>query len=65
MFCGSKKSLASGAPIAQALFADSPAFGLLMLPLLMYHQLQLVVCGILARRYAQRDARRHALPMDG
>ena len=60
VFCGSKKSLASGAPIAQVLFGDSPSLGLLMLPLLVYHQLQLVVCGILARRYAQRHARHEA-----
>jgi sodium/bile acid cotransporter 7 len=52
VFCGSKKSLASGAPIAQVLFAGSSALGLLMLPLLIYHQLQLVVCAFLARRYA-------------
>ncbi len=61
VFCGSKKSLASGAPIAQVLFGGGASLGLLMLPLLVYHQLQLVVCGILARRYAQRHARQQAL----
>jgi len=60
VFCGSKKSLASGAAIARVLFGNSAALGLLMLPLLMYHQLQLVVCGILARRYARRYAQLHA-----
>jgi sodium/bile acid cotransporter 7 len=65
VFCGSKKSLASGAPIAQVLFGNAPALGLLMLPLLMYHQLQLVVCGILARRYAQRDLQRAARTATG
>jgi sodium/bile acid cotransporter 7 len=60
VFCGSKKSLASGAPIAQVLFGGAASLGLLMLPLLVYHQLQLVVCGILARRYARRQARLEA-----
>ena len=54
VFCGSKKSLANGAPIARVLFAGSPALGMIMLPLLLYHQLQLVVCAVLARRYAVR-----------
>jgi solute carrier family 10 (sodium/bile acid cotransporter), member 7 len=65
VFCGSEKSLASGAPIAQVLFAGSPALGLLMLPLLIYHPLQLIVCAILAKRYAQRYAQRQALVVAG
>jgi sodium/bile acid cotransporter 7 len=65
VFCGSKKSLASGAPIAQVLFGNSASLGLLMLPLLVYHQLQLVVCGILARRYARRHARHAAFTHTG
>ncbi|HWW63669.1 MAG TPA: bile acid:sodium symporter family protein [Sphingomonadaceae bacterium] len=57
VFCGSKKSLANGAPIAAVLFAGNPALGMIMLPLLLYHQMQLVLCSILARRYAERAAR--------
>lgn len=53
VFCGSKKSLANGAPMAQILFAGHPAFGMIMLPTLLYHQLQLVVATVLARRYAE------------
>jgi sodium/bile acid cotransporter 7 len=52
-FCGSKKSLASGLPIASVLFAG-PQLGLIVLPLMLFHQLQLVVCAVLARRYAAR-----------
>ncbi|WP_298669438.1 bile acid:sodium symporter family protein [uncultured Sphingomonas sp.] len=52
VFCGSKKSLANGAPIAKILFGASPALGMIMLPIILYHQLQLIVCSILARRYA-------------
>lgn len=55
VFCGSKKSLASGLPMAKVLFAG-PAVGLVVLPLMIFHQLQLMVCAVLARRYAQRGS---------
>ncbi len=51
-FCGTKKSLASGLPIAGVLFATS-SVALLVLPLLIFHQLQLVVCGALASHYGR------------
>ena len=54
VFCGSKKSLANGAPMAKVLFGASPTLGMIVLPLMLYHQLQLIVCGVLARRYAAR-----------
>lgn len=53
VFCGSKKSLASGVPMAKVLFA-SHAVGMLLLPLMIFHQLQLMVCALLAQRYAAR-----------
>jgi solute carrier family 10 (sodium/bile acid cotransporter), member 7 len=59
VMCGSKKSLASGLPIATVLF-PAASVGLTVLPLMLFHQLQLVVCAWLARRYALRrelDAR--------
>jgi sodium/bile acid cotransporter 7 len=56
VFCGSKKSLASGVPIANVLFPAALA-GTLVLPLMLYHQLQLIVCTLLAQRYgAATDA---------
>lgn len=54
VFCGSTKSLANGAPIAQILFAGSPILGAILLPLMIYHQLQLIVLAILAHRYETR-----------
>jgi sodium/bile acid cotransporter 7 len=54
-FCGATKSLASGLPMAGVLFAG-PQVGLVVLPLMLYHQLQLVVCAVLARRYGARRA---------
>ncbi|PXX46554.1 bile acid:sodium symporter family protein [Undibacterium pigrum] len=53
VFCGSKKSLASGVPMAKVLFA-SHAVGMVLLPLMLFHQLQLMVCAIMAQRYAKR-----------
>ncbi len=55
VFCGSKKSLASGLPMASVLFA-SGSVGLIVLPLMLFHQLQLMVCATLARRYAHGPA---------
>ncbi|KAA0947849.1 bile acid:sodium symporter [Pseudomonas sp. ANT_H14] len=53
LFCGSKKSLATGVPMAQVLFAGS-TIGVLILPLMLFHQIQLMVCAALAQRYAKR-----------
>ena len=52
-FCGTKKSLASGLPMAGVLFVGQP-IGLLMLPLMMFHQAQLMACSALAGHYAKR-----------
>jgi sodium/bile acid cotransporter 7 len=53
VFCGSKKSLASGVPMAKVLFAGHP-LGAIVLPIMLFHQIQLMVCAVLARRYAAR-----------
>ncbi|WP_277970015.1 bile acid:sodium symporter family protein [Sphingomonas echinoides] len=53
VFCGSKKSMASGLPMATILFAGH-SVSLIVLPLMLFHQIQLFVCAILARRYARR-----------
>jgi solute carrier family 10 (sodium/bile acid cotransporter), member 7 len=53
VFCGSKKSMASGIPMARILFAGQlGGLGALVLPLMIFHQLQLMVCAVVARRYA-------------
>lgn len=51
-FAGSKKSLAAGLPMASVLFGAQA--GLMVLPLMLFHQMQLMVCTVLARRYADR-----------
>lgn len=53
LFCGSTKSLASGVPIANILFAGQ-AVSLIILPLMIYHQIQLFVCAIMAQRFSQQ-----------
>ena len=57
VFCGSKKSLASGLPMASVLFAGQPV-GLIILPLMLFHQIQLMACAALARRYAAQTSPR-------
>lgn len=54
IFCGSKKTLASGVPMAKLIFGTHPGLGLILLPIMIYHPLQLIVCGVLAQRWAQR-----------
>jgi len=55
MFCGSKKSLATGVPIAKVLFAGG-SLGAIVLPIMIYHQIQLIVCSMVAQRYAKQNA---------
>lgn len=59
VFCGSKKSLAAGAPMAALIFGSGGTLGLIMLPIMIYHQLQLIVCSVIARRYAARPDAAH------
>ncbi|WP_016884729.1 MULTISPECIES: bile acid:sodium symporter family protein [unclassified Rhodococcus (in: high G+C Gram-positive bacteria)] len=54
VFCGSKKSLATGLPMASVLFAGHPV-GLIVLPLMIFHQIQLIVCAALAQKYSRRS----------
>ncbi|MYZ36816.1 MULTISPECIES: bile acid:sodium symporter family protein [unclassified Streptomyces] len=51
VFCGSNKSLATGLPMAAVLFGSSA--GLVILPLMLFHQLQLMVCAVIAGRWAR------------
>lgn len=55
VFCGSKKTLASGVPMAHLIFGANPALGLILMPIMIYHPLQLAVGGVLAQRWAGRN----------
>lgn len=52
-FCGSKKTLASGVPMAQILFIGQP-IGMIILPIMIFHQIQLMVCGIVANMWSKQ-----------
>ncbi len=52
-FCGTKKSLAFGIPLAKVMFGTSSTLGMIILPFVLYHLLQLVAASILARRWAR------------
>jgi sodium/bile acid cotransporter 7 len=60
VFCGSKKSLSAGLAMATVFFAGQGAgtVGLVVLPLMLFHQIQLMVCAALARRWAPRERTR-------
>ena len=55
VFCGSKKSLAAGVPMAGVLFPGAQ-LGMILLPTMLFHQMQLMVCAVLARRWASQSA---------
>ncbi|MEU9115270.1 bile acid:sodium symporter family protein [Streptomyces sp. NPDC048483] len=61
-FAGSKKSLAAGLPMASVLFGAQA--GLAVLPLMLFHQMQLMVCAVLAKRYAARAATDESAPRE-
>jgi|SRR5690554_146989 len=54
VFCGSKKSLANGVPMASVLFGAG-AIGPILLPLMIFHQIQLMVCAVLAQNYLRQS----------
>ncbi|UTY45469.1 bile acid:sodium symporter family protein [Sinorhizobium fredii] len=54
-FCGSKKSLASGVPMAGVIFGGQ-SIGAIVLPLMLFHQIQLMVCAMIAQRYSAATA---------
>jgi len=58
VFCGSKKSLATGVPMAQVLFGAS-TIGPALLPIMIFHQIQLMACALLANRYALQRPEQH------
>jgi len=61
VFCGSKKSLAAGVPMAGVLF-PGPDLGMIILPTMLFHQIQLMACAVLARRWAREAEDERGLP---
>tara|TARA_B100000378_G_scaffold278924_1_gene284497 strand:+ start:4106 stop:5143 length:1038 start_codon:yes stop_codon:yes gene_type:complete len=54
LFCGSKKSLVHGTVMSKVLFQHSTITGIVLLPLMLYHALQLIAASIIAQRLARR-----------
>ena len=55
LFCGSKKTLASGVPMARLIFGSQPSLAVILLPIMIYHPLQLIVGGWLAGRLVRQS----------
>ena len=55
LFCAPQKTLAAGAPMAQLIFGAHPGLGLIMLPVMIYHPVQLLVGGFLVNRLKGRS----------
>jgi sodium/bile acid cotransporter 7 len=51
IFCGSTKSLVHGVAIGKVLFPNAAIFGLVLLPVMLYHLQQLILGSLLARHY--------------
>jgi len=55
VFCGSKKSMATGVPMAKLMFGADPTLAVILLPIMIYHPLQLLLCGWLAARWSRTE----------
>ena len=54
VFCGTKKTLAAGIPMAKLIFVADPNLGMILLPIMLYHPIQIFYCAILANKYAAK-----------
>ena len=54
----SKKSLAAGVPMAGVLF-PGPDLGMILMPTMLFHQIKLMVCAVLTKRWAQEATEIH------
>lgn len=58
-FCGSKKSLVHGSAMSKILFPGISAQGLVLMPIMIYHITQLLIVGVIANKFSQRDVPKH------
>jgi len=56
VFCGSKKSLVHGSVMSKVLFPNTAAAGIILLPLMIYHALQLITASIIAQHMARNKS---------
>lgn len=50
-----KKTLAAGVPMAKVIFGQDPKLGMILLPIMLYHPIQIFYCAVLANKYAKVD----------
>ncbi len=55
LFCGTKKSLVHGTVFSKVFWGSSPTVGLILLPLMLFHALQILIVGYIAGKYAKRN----------
>lgn len=56
LFCGSKKSLVHGTVMSKVLFPQATIAGIIILPIMLYHALQLLIVSILAQHFARQGS---------
>lgn len=61
VFCGTKKTLAAGIPMAKVIFGADPSLGMILLPIMLYHPIQIFYCALLANRYARQTEKTSAV----
>lgn len=54
VFCGTKKTLVAGIPMATTIFGNDPHLSMILLPVMLYHPMQIFYCAVLANHYAKR-----------
>lgn len=55
VFCGSKKSLVQGAVMMKVLFPNVATAGIILLPIMIYHALQLIIVSIIAQKLSRNS----------
>src|SRR5690606_19245409 len=60
-FAGTKKSLVHGSVMAKIIFGSSASLGLFLLPIMLYHILQLLVIAVFAENYRKKWQNRESL----
>ncbi|MFT6139883.1 MAG: sodium/bile acid cotransporter 7 [Psychromonas sp.] len=61
VFCGTKKTLAAGIPMAKVIFGADPKLGMILLPIMLYHPIQIFYCAMLANRYVKQSEKNQQL----
>lgn len=55
LFCGSKKSLVHGTVMSRVLLKDAGQAGILLLPIMIYHAMQLIIVSVIARKLGEKS----------